>query len=117
MIVNTAQRILSGTIGGGVIGFALGLGSLRNPANKIKFQRFKEYKELPFHGAKVGAVVGGTLCGLYPIVVPYMAYHIGKNYDLSREEIQIISQDMGTSHIYDVIKLNAKIVLDQINKN
>lgn len=117
MIVNTIHRIIGGSIGGGIVGLAVGMGSLKNPSNRIKYGRFKEYKELPFHGAKVGAVVGGTLCGLYPIVIPYMAYHIGKNYELSKEEVQIISQDMGTSHIYNVVMLNAKILLDQINKN
>jgi hypothetical protein len=116
MIVRFVNRIIGGTIGGGFVGCSVGFGSLKNNVNEIKFKRFKEYRELPYHGAKVGAVIGGSLYGLYPIVVPYLAYKIGKQYELSRGEIQVISRDLGTSHVYELMKLNAKIIIDQIKK-
>lgn len=96
-------RIVSGTIGGGVVGGYLGYGSINNNINNIKFNRYPEFRDLPLYGAKLGAVIGGTLYGFYPIVIPYMAYKTGTNYELTREEIQKISQNLDINTLYDII--------------
>ena len=105
MIKSFITRIIRGTINGACIGYFLNKGFLINNTNITKYKMYKEYNELPYHGAKIGAVIGGLSYGFYPIIIPYISYKIGTRYELSSDEIREITQDWRfNDYINELIK-------------
>ena len=103
MLSKLITRTIKGLLVGGCVGYSLGYGSLYNDSNNNKFNNYKEYQKLPLYGAKIGAIVGGTLYGFYPIVISYLAYKTGTKYELNITEIQKISQDLNVNTIYELL--------------